>query len=384
MAAGRERMRGGFAAQHRRKLGGAKPGSSEPNPRVSRPNRGQFLLSPTATPSSTLPDTESLTRWPGRVLRPGCRLHSLPTEREPPGSDIALRPTRRQRQPFAGDLPSGQTSVASQPGRRFAPGAGGMSTQAWHSPRMPASARGAPDHRFPAIPTRHEGIPRRSGRQSYKRRMGGCAPSQPSGHEPRTGRFFAHPVGEPGPSPDIVPCASVPTERNPPIAVCRIKGADPARGRRPGGRRTPRGKVGRGRSERAATFPPRIGLRGLRSSWFDRSSRAPLGMDRGDPSALALLRHLTNPRVLGPAALDGARAWKALESWLAVPRVRLSPEPDGLDGRLRRWSASLDLRTGAWADAYLAAFAVSGGYRLVGFDAGFSRYPELNFLPLRA
>ena len=127
--------------------------------------------------------------------------------------------------------------------------------------------------------------------------------------------------------------------------------------------------------------PDHVHYRRAREYW-DRESDEDLVFCR--VTALALLRHLTNPRVLGPAALGGARAWKALESWLAVPRVRLSPEPDGIDDCLRRWSASLDLRTAAWTDAYLAAFAVSGGYRLVAFDTGFSRYPELNFLPLRA
>ena len=75
-------------------------------------------------------------------------------------------------------------------------------------------------------------------------------------------------------------------------------------------------------------------------------------------TALAFLRHLTNPHVLGQAALDGGAAWRALEAWLAFPEVGPLAEPAGLDELLARWSGQLDFAGGAWTDAYLAAFAV--------------------------
>lgn len=100
-------------------------------------------------------------------------------------------------------------------------------------------------------------------------------------------------------------------------------------------------------------------------------------------TALALLRHLTNPRILGEAALNGSAAWRALETWLAVPRVRLLVEPAGLEEWLARWSGELDLRGGEWTDAYLAAFAAAGDCRLVAFDADFRRYAGIKFLHLK-
>lgn len=100
-------------------------------------------------------------------------------------------------------------------------------------------------------------------------------------------------------------------------------------------------------------------------------------------TALAFLRHLTNPRILGDAALDGATAWRALVDWLAVPGVRLLPEPAGLDERLARWSEELDLRGGHWTDAYVAAFAAASRCRLVAFDRDFRRYPGVEFLELQ-
>lgn len=100
-------------------------------------------------------------------------------------------------------------------------------------------------------------------------------------------------------------------------------------------------------------------------------------------TALALLRLLTNPRVLGEATLDGAAAWNALGTWLATPGVAWRDEPPGLDEWLARWSRDLDPHGAAWTDAYLAAFSAASGCRLVAFDDDFLRYPGLSFLHLR-
>jgi len=99
-------------------------------------------------------------------------------------------------------------------------------------------------------------------------------------------------------------------------------------------------------------------------------------------TALALLRHLSNPRILGEAALDGQEAWRALEIWLTRPGILMLPEPVGLDELLGRWSGELQLRGGHWTDAYLAAFAMASGCRLVAFDGDFRRYPGVDFLHL--
>jgi hypothetical protein len=99
-------------------------------------------------------------------------------------------------------------------------------------------------------------------------------------------------------------------------------------------------------------------------------------------TALALLRHLTNPRILGEATLDGGAGWRALATWLALPRVTVLQEPAGLDELLARWSGEHNLRGGQWTDAYLAAFAAASGCRLVAFDGDFRRYLGVEFLHL--
>lgn len=100
-------------------------------------------------------------------------------------------------------------------------------------------------------------------------------------------------------------------------------------------------------------------------------------------TALALLRHLTNARILGEVVLDGGAAWRALQNWLAQPQITLLQEPPGLDELLGRWGRDLDIRGGGWTDAYLAAFAAASGCRLVAFDSDFHRYSGLEFLHLK-
>jgi toxin-antitoxin system PIN domain toxin len=101
-------------------------------------------------------------------------------------------------------------------------------------------------------------------------------------------------------------------------------------------------------------------------------------------TTLALLRHLTNPRILGDVVLDGGAAWRALETWLSCPRITYLREPPGVDELLARWAGQLDLRAGRWTDAYLAAFAAASGARIVAFDGDFRRFPGVEFLHLRA
>ena len=116
--------------------------------------------------------------------------------------------------------------------------------------------------------------------------------------------------------------------------------------------------------------------------YWDEESASELAFCR--VTALALLRHLTNAKILGSAALDGGAAWHALETWLAVPQVTLLPEPPGVDELLAQWAGKLDLRAGHWTDAYLAAFAAASGCRLIAFDGDFHRYPGIEFLHLKA
>jgi uncharacterized protein len=64
------------------------------------------------------------------------------------------------------------------------------------------------------------------------------------------------------------------------------------------------------------------------------------------------------------------------------PRIHFAQEPNDL---YARWTLFADVRTASpklWMDAYLAAFAVAGGYRLVTTDKAFKQFKGLNVLVL--
>lgn len=97
---------------------------------------------------------------------------------------------------------------------------------------------------------------------------------------------------------------------------------------------------------------------------------------------MALLRLLTNKTVMGNQVLSPSAAWTTSAAFLALPEVRLLVEPLGLEAPWARFASSDRSTQNLWADAYLAAFAVAGGMRLVTFDKGFSRFRELDCLLL--
>lgn len=84
------------------------------------------------------------------------------------------------------------------------------------------------------------------------------------------------------------------------------------------------------------------------------------------------------------AVLSGVEAWRAYKRWMALPEVSLAPEPTDLDNRLEELTRSVRMTPALWADAYLAAFAVAGGHRVVTFDSDFHRFTDLDLLHLEA
>lgn len=99
----------------------------------------------------------------------------------------------------------------------------------------------------------------------------------------------------------------------------------------------------------------------------------------------AFLRLLTNPAVLmpfGDSPLSNDRAWAAYEALLADDRIVFADEPAGLEGLWRELGSSRRASHRLWADAYLAAFATAGEFRLVTTDGGFRQFNGLDLLLL--
>lgn len=100
----------------------------------------------------------------------------------------------------------------------------------------------------------------------------------------------------------------------------------------------------------------------------------------------ALLRLLTNPAVLGAygnAPLTNAAAWRIYESFTADDRVALrAGEPPQLEKQWKRFAVRETASPKLWMDAYLAAFAVTAGLRLVTTDTAFQQFAGLDLLVL--
>jgi len=95
-------------------------------------------------------------------------------------------------------------------------------------------------------------------------------------------------------------------------------------------------------------------------------------------SQIGFLRLANNPKVFAAAALPQDQAWKLYDLFLANPGVGFAVEPVGLEAAWRSFAQASQFAPNAWADAYLAAFAIAGGYELVTFDKGFTRYTGLS------
>ena len=98
---------------------------------------------------------------------------------------------------------------------------------------------------------------------------------------------------------------------------------------------------------------------------------------------LGLLRLATNVKVMDNRPFTPAEAWKIYRDFIALPEVSFLGEATDLEVQFAAYSDADAFPANRWTDAYLAAFARDTNCRLVSFDAGFDRFPDLEFLHLR-
>ena len=96
------------------------------------------------------------------------------------------------------------------------------------------------------------------------------------------------------------------------------------------------------------------------------------------PVHMALLRLLTNARVMGSGTLRPTQAWKVIEQLIDDPRTvpvdRVPPT------HARHWQANVARREATpdlWTDAWLAALAQASDCEMVTFDKGFRWFAGL-------
>ena len=99
-------------------------------------------------------------------------------------------------------------------------------------------------------------------------------------------------------------------------------------------------------------------------------------------SALGFVRLLCQKtgEAVTPLTLD--QAWKAYLEVRAKRHVVFLEEPQVIEDALANLIGPSTVPARLWTDAYLAAFAISAGLRLVTFDKDFERFPGLDLLRL--
>jgi toxin-antitoxin system PIN domain toxin len=100
----------------------------------------------------------------------------------------------------------------------------------------------------------------------------------------------------------------------------------------------------------------------------------------------SFLRLLTSAAVLAPYGnqpLTNSQAWDAYETLLSDERITFAgEEPQGIATLWRDYGARRTSSPKLWMDAYLAAFAVRAGCRMVTTDTAFRQFHGLDVLVL--
>ena len=116
--------------------------------------------------------------------------------------------------------------------------------------------------------------------------------------------------------------------------------------------------------------------REVRRWWERQSVDTPIYICRS--VQMGLLRLMSSEAALGDEALTLPQAWVAYATLLASGRFAFTMEPRGLDAQWEQLCRPFRRSPKVVMDAYLAAFAQTGGFRLITMDRAFSQFPELD------
>jgi toxin-antitoxin system PIN domain toxin len=114
-------------------------------------------------------------------------------------------------------------------------------------------------------------------------------------------------------------------------------------------------------------------------AWFD-SNESPIYFCR--ITQLALLRLLTNPRVMTTAVKTHIEAWQIYDGLRAHLRVAFAAEPWNIEVILRELTKTRKYSPNTWTDAYLGAMARALELRIVTFDSDFRAMPGVDAVVL--
>ncbi len=122
----------------------------------------------------------------------------------------------------------------------------------------------------------------------------------------------------------------------------------------------------------------------LAEDWFEHSDRRKRILCR--VTQMSLLRLLTNKAVMGNEVPSAEQAWDVVRRTREREDVEWREEPASLESNWETLSLLGHPKGSWWTDAYLAAFAIGRGLRLVTFDQGYRRFESsgLELLVLQA
>lgn len=86
---------------------------------------------------------------------------------------------------------------------------------------------------------------------------------------------------------------------------------------------------------------------------------------------MALLRHVTNSKILGAAVQTQQQAWTSYEGLAADPRVVFEMEPVDFESRFHALTQDAFPSHSRWTDAYLASFAMAGDFEFITLERSF-------------
>lgn len=99
---------------------------------------------------------------------------------------------------------------------------------------------------------------------------------------------------------------------------------------------------------------------------------------------MGALRLLTKPSVMKGEVVNPAVFWKMWDRLRQDSRFAFVTEPETFDSEWKKMTSSLATGESAGTDAYLSAFAKAGGYILVTFDKGMTRFRTTKTVVLAA
>jgi uncharacterized protein len=117
--------------------------------------------------------------------------------------------------------------------------------------------------------------------------------------------------------------------------------------------------------------------------WFDQQQVQSVGWCL--LTKLAILRHLTNPKIMGAdvqTAAQALAAWDLLEQDERMTEI--SSIPLSHEGLFRSFASAKKTHPNVWTDAWLAALAETCKGEMVTFDQGFQDFPLTHLMVLKS